>query len=268
MKIIIPMAGEGKRFQDAGYKENKAVLPMVYRKTGERCPMVVCSVLDLPGIQDNGRNIAFIMRDFHFDMGIDHQIREWFGDASFFSVKELTLGQACTCLLAGDFIEDEEELLIAACDNGIEYDKNKFEEMKKSNDVIVFTYRHDPKVCENPDAFGWVRVDERNSITGVSVKKHISDNPEKDHAIVATFWFRKGYIFKEAVNKMIQENDRVNNEFYVDQAIKHVLELGHSASVFEVERFLNYGSPRDYENYQKTIDHFCSFINSEDYLGG
>lgn len=268
MKILIPMAGEGRRFQEAGYKTNKAILPMIYRKTGEKCPMVVCSVKDLPGIRADGGNIAFIMRDFHMEMSIDGEIRRWYPEATFFSVRELTEGQACTCLLAREFIEDDEELLIAACDNGIEYDRQAFEEQKKTNDVIVFTYRHDARVCDNPDAFGWVLTDGGSKITGVSVKKHISEQPENDHAIVATFWFRRGDIFLKAAEKMIRENDRVNNEFYVDELVKHVLELGYSASVFEVKRFLNYGAPADYENYGRMIEHFQSFLMTDRCFGG
>lgn len=268
MKILLPMAGEGKRFQDAGYTANKAVLPMIYRKTGGKCPMVVCSVKDLPGIEERGGNIAFIMRDFHLEMGVDGEIRKWYPDAHFYMVRHLTEGQACTCLLARDFIDDEDELLIAACDNGIEYDAQAFEELKKTNDVIVFTYRHDARVCDAPDAFGWVLVNDANKVTGVSVKKHISEKPENDHAIVATFWFKHGRIFVDAAEKMIRDDDRVNNEFYVDQVLKHVLELGYSASVFEVERFLNYGAPADYENYKKMIEHFRSFLTTDKFFGG
>lgn len=265
MRIIIPMAGDGVRFKEAGYRENKAVLPMVYRKTGEECPMVVCSVKDLPGLLEDGSNIAFIMRDFHLEQGIDDEIRRWYSRAAFYSVKELTEGQACTCLLAKDFIDMDDELLIAACDNGIEYDPDEFERLKQGSDMIVFTYRHDPKVEEKPDAFGWVRTVGGNRITGVSVKNHISDTPRNDHAIVATFWFREGRIFIQATEKMIREDDRVNNEFYVDEVIKHVLDLGYTAKVFEVKRFLNYGSPEDYENYWKLVKHFGEFIKSEDF---
>lgn len=266
MKIIIPMAGEGKRFLDAGYTQDKASLPMIYRKTGAQYPMVICSVLDLPGVHRDGRNIAFVVRDFHMETGVDAKIQERFPKASFFSVKKLTQGQACTCLLAREFI-DKDELLIAACDNGMEFDSGQFAALKRVNDVIVFTFRHNAYVTENPDAFGWVQVDEYNRITKVSVKKRISDTPENDHAIVATFWFRDGNIFVQAAEKMIHENDRVNNEFYVDQVIKHVLELGYSASAFEVERFLNYGTPADYENYCKMVGHFQTFVRSNDYIG-
>lgn len=268
MRILIPMAGDGKRFKDAGYKENKAVLPMVYRRTGEECPMVVCSVKDLPGVEDDGKNIAFIVRDFHIQQGVDTYIRKWYKNSTFFSVKELTEGQACTCLLARKFIDMDDELLIAACDNGIEYDVDSFNNLKKNSDLIVFTYRHDKKVEENPDAFGWVRVDGTNRITGVSVKKHISETPQNDHAIVATFWFKTGRIFVKSVEKMIQENDRINNEFYVDETVRHIMELGLCARVFEVRKFLNYGSPQDYKNYLKTLAHFREFVNSKYYIGG
>lgn len=265
MRVIIPMAGDGKRFLEAGYKINKAVLPMIYRKDGRHCPMTVCSVRDLPGILNDGSNIAFIMRDFHVKMGLDTEIRKWYPHASFYSVKEVTEGQACTCLLARDFI-DNDELLIAACDNGIEYDSTKFEKLKEKSDVIVFTYRHNARVRENPDAFGWVYVDDEDRITDVSVKRHISEQPENDHAIVATFWFQNGEMFIHAAEKMISEGDRVNGEYYVDQVIQHVLDLGYCARVFEVDRFLNYGTPEDYETYGKMIEHFKTFIQSKVFL--
>lgn len=268
MKIVIPMAGEGRRFLDAGYTTNKALLPMVYRKTGERCPMVVCSVKDLPGLAPDGGNLAFVMRENFLQMGVDREIRRFYPAATVFTVPGLTQGQACTCLAARSFFPDDEELLLAACDNGIEYDPAAFEARKAENDVLVFTYRHDPRVCDNPDAFGWVRVDEAGHVTGMSVKKHISDHPEEDHAVVATFWFRRAGIFVQAAEKMIAEDDRINNEFYVDEVLRHVVELGYRASVFEVGRFLNYGAPADYENYLRTIEHFKGFMSTDRFYGG
>lgn len=66
---------------------------------------------------------------------------------------------------------------------------------------------------------------------------------------------------------MIRENDRVNNEFYVDEIIGHVLEQGYIVKVFEVDKFLNYGTPEDYENYCMTVEHFRNFLDSGRYLG-
>ena len=64
-----------------------------------------------------------------------------------------------------------------------------------------------------PDAHGWMVVNNNDDVTGISIKKAISNTPMEDCAVVATFWFRKGSIFMEAARKMIAEDDRINNEF-------------------------------------------------------
>lgn len=263
MNIIIPMAGEGKRFADEGYKISKPAIPTIDRRTGEEKPMVACAVLDLPGVERDGSNVIFIDRDFHKTNGVENVILGEFPKARFITIDHLTEGQACTCLLSKDQINNDEELLIAGCDNGMVYNEEKFEKARKECDCLVFTYRNNESVLANPNAYGWMIIDENDNVTGTSIKKAISDNPMNDHAVVATFWFRKGSIFVEATEKMIAENDRINNEFYVDQVAKHVLDLGYTAKVFEIDRYIGWGTPRDYENYTQTIRYWEKFIKDE-----
>lgn len=78
--------------------------------------------------------------------------------------------------------------------------------------------------------------------------------------MVATFWFKKAGIFVEATRKMIEENDRINQEFYVDQTVKHVLDLGYKAKIFDIDRYVGWGTPADYEAYQKTYQYFKEFV--------
>ena len=70
----------------------------------------------------------------------------------------------------------------------------------------------------------------------------------------------------KAAEKMIAENDRVNNEFYVDEVIKHTMDLGMDARVFEIERYIGWGTPRDYENYTDTINYWKEFVSSKGFL--
>lgn len=267
MNIIIPMAGAGQRFADGGYRISKPAIPTIDRRSGKNYPMVVCAVMDLPGVEMDGCNVTFIDRTFHKDKGVEDVIRNHYPKAKFITIEELTEGQACTCLLAKDIINTEESLLIAGCDNGMVIDEGKFKKMISECDVLAFTYRHNQAVLEKPDAYGWMIVDEAtDKITGVSIKKAISENPMEDHAIVATFWFRHGKDFVKAAEKMILENDRVNNEFYVDQVMKHCLELGLDARVFEIDRYIGWGTPRDYEEYQATIKYWKEFTDSEGFL--
>ena len=263
MNILIPMAGEGSRFTQAGYKESKPTIPTYDRRTGKKLPMVVCATLDLPQIESDGRNVIYVDRDFHKKNGVEDEIKKYFPKAKFITINHLTEGQACTCLLAEQDIDNDEELLIAGCDNGMECCKEKFDEYRKDADVLVFTYRHNESVLANPNAYGWMFVDEKENITGTSIKKAISDSPTEDHAVVATFWFKKGSIFVNATKKMIAENDRINNEFYVDKVVSHVLELGYKAKVFEIDRYIGWGTPEDYETYQKTFEYWRGFYKKE-----
>lgn len=263
MNILIPMAGAGSRFAEVGYKVSKPAIPTYDKRTGKKLPMVVCATLDLPEVKEDGSNVIYVERDFHKTNGTESAILECFPRAKFITVDHLTEGQACTCMLAKDDINNDEPLLIAGCDNGMEFDTEKFAEYVDEADVLVFTYRHNEAVMANPNAYGWMIVDEDDNITGTSIKKAISDNPMEDHAVVATFWFKQGSIFVEATEKMLAENDRINNEFYVDQVAKHVLDLGYKAKVFEIDRYIGWGTPADYELYQKTFEYWNGFYKRE-----
>lgn len=263
VKILIPMAGAGQRFTDAGYKVHKPAIMTVDRKTGQEKPMVVCATADLPDVAEDGSNVIYVDRTFHKTDGVEDAIRVHYPKADFITVDHLTEGQACTCMLAEDKLNPEEPLLIAGCDNGMDIDRDAFDKLTRECDCIVFTYRHNEAVLANPNAYGWMIADEDGNITGTSIKKAISDTPMEDPAVVATFWFRKSKIFIEATKKMIAEDDRINGEFYVDQVAKHVLDLGYRAKIFDIDRYVGWGTPADYENYQKTWRYFEEFMKVE-----
>ena len=263
INVLMPMAGEGKRFLTAGYKQHKPLLPVYDRRTGENKPMVVCAAEDVPGI-DRCNKLIFVDRVFDKAGGVEEELLSYYPKAQFITIDYLTEGQACTCLLAKEEINNDEQLLIAACDNGLEYDNIGFQKLKQSCDCIVFTHKSD-RTVSNPNAYGWMRVDSEDVITGVSCKRAISDTPEKDNAVVAMFWFKKGSIFVEAAERMIRKNDRVNNEFYVDEVIQHVIELGYRAKVFQVDRYIGWGTPEDYEAYHNTLSYWDKFAHSGAY---
>lgn len=266
-RILIPMAGAGQRFADAGYTVHKPAIMTVDRATGQEKPMVVCATKDLPGVAADGSNVIYVDRNFHQTDGVEDAIRAWYPQAAFITVDHLTEGQACTCLLAEPYLDPEQPLLIAGCDNGMDIDRDAFDALTKECDCIVFTYRHNEAVLANPNAYGWMIADAAGNITGTSIKKAISDSPMEDPAVVATFWFRRAAVFIEATKKMIAENDRINGEFYVDQTVKHVLDLGYRAKIFDIDRYVGWGTPADYEGYQKTWNYFKAFLGDKNIFG-
>jgi len=261
MIVLIPMAGTGSRFKNKGYRKHKPVISITDRKTGLKIPMAVAATNDIP--ESNSSQIIYIDRDFHKKNGVEKKIKKYYKKARFITIDYSTEGQASTCLLAKEYINNCEELLIAACDNGMEFDKKNFEEAKDGCDALIFTFRNNEAVEENPGSYGWVKVNNKTNVIDMSVKIPISDNPKNDHAVVGTFWFKKGSDFVKASENMIKENDRINNEFYVDQTMRHLLDLDLKVKVFEVEKYICWGTPKDYENYENTMKYWQEFYKNE-----
>jgi dTDP-glucose pyrophosphorylase len=263
MKVLIPMAGAGSRFSDAGYLIHKPCLPISSRLGPGQLPMVVAAVNDLPVAKsDTDSEIIFVIRDFHSEDGVRESIRKYYPHATFIQIDHLTEGQACTCLLAKDFIDTNDSLIISACDNGIDVDEENFQSITEQADAVIFVFRHQDTVLDKPEAYGWIQT-EGDRAVGVSIKKPISKFPMEDPAVVGTFWFRSGHDFIAAAEGMIAADDRINGEFYVDQVFKYLIDSGKVVKIFDVDRYICWGTPADYIAYEKTISYWTDFIKEE-----
>lgn len=265
MIVVVPMAGAGSRFSTAGYRTPKPLLPVTSRHAPERMPMVVAAVHDLPVKPDR---TVFVIRDDFRPLGVHERIRAWFPEAVFVEVSGVTEGQACTCLLAAPHILPDDELLVASCDNGMLVDAARFAAARAGHDALVFTFRDHACVLDRPEAWGWVDADDAGRVRRVSVKKPVSDDPLRDHAVCGAFWFRRGADFIAAVRAQIDADDRIHGEFYVDQAMNHALALGLRVGVFEVERYLGWGTPEDYHRYERSYGYWREFVREEPLLRG
>lgn len=241
MNILIPMAGRGERFIKEGYTTPKPLIAI------NNLPMVVKAAKDLPGA-DSYQFI--ILKEHQEKYNIEQEIQKHIPDAKFTIIDQLTEGQACTCLLGLNNYTDTDEILIGACDNGMMYHLEQFEALKKVSDVLIFTFRNNVTVLEKPEQYGWVKViDNGLAVESVSVKIPISNHPMKDHAVVGAFWFKESKIFKASTDRMIAANRRVNNEFYVDECINDAVALGYRVNVFEIDNYICWGTPNDYQTY-------------------
>lgn len=119
----------------------------------------------------------------------------------------LTEGAACTVLKARELIDDSTPLLMANCDQFIEWNPSKFlyQALAEGVDGSILTFESThPK-------WSFVKLDENGLVTEVAEKKPISNI-----ATVGVYFWRKGSDFcKYADQMMLQEDKRVNSEWYV-----------------------------------------------------
>ena len=239
---LIPMAGEGQRFINAGYKTPKPIIDI------NGMPMVIRAAKSLPSAD----LWIFICRDSHIlNSKIEAVIKKYFPDALILSVDHLTKGQASTCLLARDYLRPDDHLTIGACDNGMQYNQKMYKNLLQKNDILIWTFRNNLAVLQNPKMYGWVSIDKMSRAKGISCKMPISDNPIRDHCIVGTFSFNKAEYFFECADRMIDKNRTINNEFYIDIVLDECISNGYDVSTFEIDNYICWGTPKDLENYLK-----------------
>jgi NDP-sugar pyrophosphorylase family protein len=245
MQLVVPMAGLGQRFADAGYALPKPLIPV------DGLSMVVRAVNDLP-VAD--RQVFVVHPDHVRQHGVDQVLRKHFPNGRIIVAPDLTRGQACTVRLAGAELDANEPVLVAACDNSHLYDAADFAHLTADPavDCLIWTYRRDSRVLHKPTAHGWVKTrPDSVDVELVSCKQPISDTLLDDHAVTGCFWFRSAGQMLSAIDALVASGETVNNEFYLDVVPNVLIRGGRRVAVFEVDKFIGWGTPHDLEEYNR-----------------
>lgn len=258
LNIVVPMAGEGKRFSDAGYSVPK---PFIKDKDGI---MMICHTMSsIRKFASHEDHVYFICNPDHKEYieAFKKQIEDFLVPSfSIHYVDEKTEGAACTVLTLKDLINNSSPLLILNSDQYIDIDDNFIDyfiyTLELFNHIIVFKdYVKNPK-------WSFAKPTTDDYITRVSLSNRTHDlsackvfivdevaekNPISDYATCGLYTFATGRIFVEAAEKMIAANDRTNNEFYVCPVYNHIKTPTTFASV--CTEMFGYGTPEDWEYY-------------------
>ena len=262
MIILIPMGGKGTRFVKAGYTINKASLLTTDRHTGNKLPMIVCAMKDMPNIRDRDTKIICVDRDIHERDGTERTIQEFFPQTVFIH-DHIMLDQAYGCFLAREFLNTREELFIGACDNGFIYNSESFDSARNEFDVLMISHTNDANIERNPNAHSWAILKaDSQELEAISLKKRISDNFMNDHATTGMFWFKRASDFLIKLERMIAKKDMFEGKYYVDKVLQYCIDSGYRVGVFDV-RYICWGTPEDYEDYENTLQYWKDFSLQE-----
>lgn len=250
-QTLVPMAGEGKRFQDEGYQVPKPLIPI------GKMPMIVQKLKTSPQMDQ----YMFVYQEkiakhSNLKTALTQTVKS---DVKEIVLKKPTSGQLSTCLEARSSLDPEIPLLIESCDNGLVWDEAEYEKLTNdtSIDAIVWVFKNHPNSNRNPKMFGWIEANGKY-VKRASVKIPLSENPKNDLGIIGTFWFRKAKYFFEAADQLIQQNERVNNEFYVDSCVNVLVAQKRNVAPFLVSRYISWGTPNDLKTWQYWNDYFMS----------
>jgi NDP-sugar pyrophosphorylase family protein len=239
---LIPMAGEGKRFLNDGYKIPKPLI----RINGT--PMFVYAAKSLP----KADQFIFICLKKHVKKyKINKEIKNFFPKAKVIILDKLTNGQATTCLKAEKILKKNDILTIGACDNAMIYNQKKLDKKINKSDLVIWTFKDDKIVSNNSNMYGYVKVKKPDNASYVSCKKTISKTPGNDHTIIGAFSFKKAETFLKYSRNLIKNNKRINNEFYLDSVADLCVSSGLKVKVNLVKKYIGWGTPKDFVDNKK-----------------
>lgn len=232
MNILIPMAGEGKRFIIGGFECPKPLIDVLGK------PMIQQS-LDTLGIR--GRNI-FIIKKSHIVYGLKSLLKSLYSDCKIIDIDYTTDGAACTCLLAERFINNDDELIIANCDQIMKWNGGEFTSFLNTthHDGIVVTY------YSNTPNNSYIKVDKNAKGILIREKEVISNE-----SLNGIHYWKKGRYFVESAKRMIDEDDRVNNEFFIAPTYNYMIKDGKSVGIYHIDgnKHIAIGTPTDLYNF-------------------
>ena len=231
MNVLIPMAGAGTRFQQAGYTFPKPLIDV------EGKPMIQ---LVVDNLNVDANFIYVVQKEHRKKFNLDTFLNLITPNCKIVEVEGVTEGAACTTLLAKEFINNEQPLLMANSDQYVDWDSNEFMykmiEQKVDGGILTFNATH-PK-------WSFAKVDEFGYVTEVAEK-----NPISDIATVGVYYWSKGSDYVKYAEQMIEKNIRTNNEFYVCPVFNEAIGGGKKIKVFNIKKMWGLGTPEDLKYY-------------------
>jgi len=236
MNVLIPMAGAGSRFQQAGYSFPKPLIDV----RGKPMIQVVVDNLSI-----EAQYIYVVQKEHREKYNLDTFLNLITPSCSVVEVDGVTEGAACTTLLAKELIDNNESLLMANSDQFIVWDSSEFMykmiEQNLDGGIVSFRSTH-PK-------WSFAKINELGYVSEVAEK-----NPISDIATVGIYYWKHGSDYVKYAEQMIEKNVRVNKEFYVCPVFNQAIEDGKKIKTFDIDEMWGLGTPEDLKYYLENYE--------------
>lgn len=234
MNIVMPMAGRGSRFADAGVDTPKPLIDVRGR------PMYAWAMDSLP--LDGATRVIFLCLAEHLThKALEQDILTRYAnlDPIIVPVDKVTDGQACTVLLAREHIDNGAPLVIYNADTFCRTDLSNTLATQKYSDAALTVFEAEG------DQWSFARINSAGHITATAEKRRISQ-----WATTGLYHFARGADFVRYADAMIKADERSNGEFYVAPVYNRLIADGARVVPDYAEEVWVLGTPEDLTNFE------------------
>ena len=238
---LIPSCGDGSRFLQND-KDNFKPLINVDGKS-----MIAKTIDSLP---KSKKNAVIIREDHDAKYHFKEKIKKKIKNLDVMVLKNKTSGMATTCYEYLKKYKKNNPILISSCDYAVVFDEKKLKKIINffDPDVIIWTFKNYPDARIAPLAYAYCEI-KNGEVKRISEKTPISNTPHLDHIAQGIFYFKSKKIFMKAFKKMINDKNKINNEYYVGNSINQLIKEKYSVIPFEVEQYICLGTLQDLKVY-------------------
>jgi len=224
MKLIIPMAGQGKRMRPHTLTVPKPLIKLAGKPIVERLIEEI-TLASLGKIDE----MIFIINNFGVEVE-DYllTIAQKFNAKGHIRYQEKPLGTADAINCAREFLEGP--VIIAFADTLF----FTSQQMNLDLDAIIWV-----KEVENPSAFGVVKVNKENKIISFHEKpKQLISNL----AMVGIYYFKNATLLKKEIDYLLENKIMGNGEYQLTDALTNMLNKGFSFYALPIDEWLDCGN--------------------------
>lgn len=239
INILMPLAGRSVFFDGPEYHYPKPLIE-IHGKT-----MIEWAINDYKKIREEKRFIFIVNASdcskHHIDNVLslltDHQ-------CEIIRLEKETKGAACSALMAIDYIDNEDRLIIGNSDQIFDEDLNAvlkfFEKRGADGGVICFNTVH-PR-------WSYVRLDDNSKIVESAEKRPISTK-----AIAGFYYFKKGKSFVSAAMRSIEKGASVDGIYYIAPVFNEMVLESKNLEVYETDsdKYHTFYSPQKIEEFEQ-----------------
>lgn len=231
MNFLITMAGEGRRFREAGYELPKMLIEAkgktLLEWSVDSLPLNLCTRLIFVAQQKHED-------DFRLSKKIDSIYRDKVSSLHFRFINRLTRGQSETACLAKDLIDPSKPLLIFNIDTQFSSSSLESNLLKPDIDgVLGAFYSEEPR-------FSFAALDENGYVATTAEKEVISSN-----ALTGLYHFTWPEDFFEAAESAFVNNETTKGEFYIAPLYNHLIKKGRRLIVDVANEVNILGTPEE-----------------------
>jgi len=237
--LFVPMAGAGDRYRRAGHTRPKPLIDVAGR------PMIARVLDAYPGVE---RVVFAINREHAETTDLASVLSDLRPNSRIVVCEPHKDGPVRTLLDAADALPDDDDLLVSYCDFGVEWDFPAFSTFIRNRNGAMSAYRGFHPHSLGPTLYAYMRTD-GNRVVEIREKHHFTRDKLAEWASTGLYWFDSGARAKALARALIARGERVQGEFYVSMLMQMLIEQGGDVGVFPVERFFQWGTAEDLDDW-------------------